>query len=148
MRFLKIGLITGCGLGYLALAPATFGCLISIVIWYFLAHYPFIYLGIFINLFLWGLIISNEFTKEWGSDPRKIVIDEYAAFLLPLYFVPKNIILLLIAFFLFRIFDVLKPPPLRQLEKLPGGFGIMLDDLGAAIYTTILIIIIQYIFKV
>lgn len=148
MKFLKIGLLTGCGLGYLPIAPATFGCLISIVIWYFLADYPFIYFGIFINLFVWGLIISNEFTKEWGSDPQKIVIDEYSTLLLPLYFVPKNIVFLFIAFFLFRIFDVLKPPPLRQLEKFPGAWGIMLDDLGAGIYTTIIIVIIQYIFKV
>lgn len=148
MRLFKIGLLTGFGLGYLPLAPATFGCLISIVVWYFISDYPFLYFGIFINLFLWGLIISNEFAKEWGKDPRRIVIDEYAALLLPLYFVPKNFVFFLIAFLFFRIFDILKPPPLRQLERLSGAWGIMLDDLGAAIYTTILIVIIKSIIKV
>jgi len=147
MRFLKVGLLTGCGLGYLPVAPATFGCLLSIVIWYFLVDYPLVYFAVFINLFLWGLIISNEFVGEWGRDPRKIVIDEYATLLLPLYFVPKKILPLLIGFVLFRIIDIWKPPPLRQLEKLPGAWGIMLDDLCAALYTTFFIIILFKLFK-
>lgn len=98
------------------------------------------------NLFIWGLIISQEFVKEWGKDPRKIVVDEYATLLLPLYFVPKRILPLVIAFVLFRIFDVIKPPPLRQMERLPGAWGIMLDDLGSAIYTALIIVIIKFLY--
>lgn len=146
MRFIKIALLTGCGLGYLPLAPATFGCLISVIIWYFFVVYRFIYFAIFVNLFLWGLIISNEYAKKWGDDPRKIVIDEYTALLLPFYIVQKHILHLAIAFILFRIFDVLKPPPLRQLERLPNAWGIMLDDVGAAIYAIIFYLIIFRIF--
>ncbi|MGQ9464918.1 MAG: phosphatidylglycerophosphatase A family protein [bacterium] len=142
MRLLKIALLTGCGLGYLPVAPATFGCLISIIIWYFFVDYRLIYFAIFVTLFLWGLIISNEYTKKWGDDPRHIVIDEYTALLLPLSIVSKHFGHLIIAFILFRIFDVLKPFPLRQLERLAGAWGIMLDDLGAAIYTIIIYAII------
>ncbi len=143
IRILKAGFITGLGTGYIPIAPATFSCLISILLWFFLIDLPLIYWAVFVNLFIWGLIISQEFVKEWGKDPRRIVVDEYATFLLPLYFIPKKILPLSIAFVLFRVLDVIKPPPLRQLEKLPGAWGIMLDDLGAGLYTTIIVLILQ-----
>jgi phosphatidylglycerophosphatase A len=81
--------------------------------------------------------------QEWGKDPRRIVIDEYASILIPLYFTPLRIQPLLVTFFLFRIFDIVKPSPIRNLEKLKGGWGIMLDDLLAAVYTTIIIIVLK-----
>ncbi|MEO0094766.1 MAG: phosphatidylglycerophosphatase A [candidate division WOR-3 bacterium] len=146
IKILKIGFITGWGTGYIPIAPATFGCVLSVIIWYLLVDFPLIYWAVFINLFVWGLVISQEFVKEWGKDPRKIVVDEYATLLLPLYFVPKRILPLVIAFVLFRIFDVIKPPPLRQLERLPGAWGIMLDDLGSAIYTTLIIVILKFLY--
>ncbi|MGB9720222.1 MAG: phosphatidylglycerophosphatase A [bacterium] len=146
IRILKMGFITGLGTGYVPIAPATFACFIGIVLWYFLVDFPFIYWAVFLTLFIWGLTISQEFVKEWGKDPRKIVVDEYAAILIPLYFVPKKILPLCIAFVLFRVFDVIKPPPLRQLEKLSGAWGIMFDDVGAAVYTTIIVIIIRFFF--
>lgn len=147
MRTLKIILLTGFGLGYIPVAPATFACMISIAIWRFFSDFPLLYLLIFLNLFVWGLLFSDEFSKEWGKDPRCIVVDEYACFLLPLYFIPKKILFLAIAFLAFRILDVLKPPPLRSFEKLSGGLGIMLDDLGAGIYTAIAVIILVKIIK-
>lgn len=69
-----------------------------------------------------------------------MVIDEYAAILLPLYFTPLRILPLAITFVLFRIFDILKPPPVRNMERLGGGWGIMLDDLMAAAYTTLVVL--------
>ncbi len=146
IRFLKIGFITGLGTGYIPIAPATFACCISVLFWYFLVDFPLIYWAVFVNLFIWGLVISQEFVKEWGKDPRKIVVDEYTTMLLPLYFVPKIILPLMIVFVLFRLLDVIKPPPLRQLEKLSGAWGIMLDDLGAAIYTALIIIVLRFFF--
>ncbi len=146
VRLLKIGFITGLGTGYIPIAPATFGCLISVIIWYFLVDFPLIYWAVFLNLFIWGMVISQEFVKDWGKDPRKIVVDEYATLLLPLYFVPKRILPLVLVFILFRIFDVIKPPPLREFENLPGAWGIMLDDLGAGIYTALIIIILKFLF--
>jgi phosphatidylglycerophosphatase A len=68
-------------------------------------------------------------------DPGEIVIDEVAGFLLTVIFFPLTWITLTAGFFLFRFFDILKPPPIRQIEKkLPGGFGVVLDDLAAGIY--------------
>ena len=134
---------TGFFLGYIPVAPATFSCLISIVIWYFLLPFKVIYIIVAGLTFLVGIIVSHSLVKVWGKDPHRIVIDEYACFLLPLYFTPKAILPLAMTFILFRIFDILKPPPLKKLEHLPGGWGVMLDDFGAAVYTTIVILIIQ-----
>ena len=94
-------------------------------------------------LFVLGVFVSDSLEKEWGKDPRRIVIDEYASILLPLYFTPIKLMPLGITFLLFRFFDIVKPPPVRNMEKLKGGWGIMLDDLLAAIYTTMVIMILR-----
>jgi phosphatidylglycerophosphatase A len=145
--FLKIMIATGFYIGYLPFAPATFACALSILAWYFLLPYRAIYIALFAVLFFWGLIVSNDLEPLMGKDPRPIVIDEYACFLIPLYFTPRLILPLAISLVLFRFFDVLKPFPLRKLENLPGGWGIMLDDLGAALYTTVIVLILKIVFK-
>uniref|UniRef100_A0A7C4XKU4 Phosphatidylglycerophosphatase A n=1 Tax=candidate division WOR-3 bacterium TaxID=2052148 RepID=A0A7C4XKU4_UNCW3 len=147
MRFLKILFITGLGLGYLPIAPATFSCLLSIVLWYLFKEFPLIYFAVFINLFLWGMIVSKEFLKEWGKDPSRIVIDEFSSFLIPLYFTPKKILPLIATFIVFRLFDIIKPFPLRKLEKLPDVWGVMIDDLGAALLTTIVVLLLKLSFR-
>jgi len=136
-------ILIGSGLfsGFIPVAPATFSCIISIILWWLIpAKIPYIIIGL--SLFIMGIFISDRLSKIWGNDPKKVTIDEYASFLLPLYFTPKSFIPLLIAFVLFRFFDIVKPPPIRSLEKLPGGWGIMLDDLLAAVYTTIIILLL------
>ena len=130
-------------MGYSPIAPATCSCVISIVIWYFLLPYKILYIAVAVVLFVVGIVYSNDLTKVWGKDPHKIVIDEYASLLLPLYFTPKKLPPLIITFLLFRIFDIVKPPPLRRLEDVPHGWGVMLDDLGAALYTTGALLIIK-----
>jgi phosphatidylglycerophosphatase A len=138
---------TGCYIGYLPLAPATFACGLSIPAWYFLGPHKAVYIALAFVLFFWGLIASNDLSQTMGKDPRPIVVDEYACFLLPLYFTPRHVLPLAVSFVLFRFFDVVKPYPLRRLEKLPGGWGIMLDDLGAAVYTTVIVIFLKIILK-
>jgi phosphatidylglycerophosphatase A len=141
---LKTVLATGFFLGYIPIAPATFGCVISVVLWYFLLPYKIIYCIVAVILFVLGIITSDHLSAQWGHDPRRIVIDEYASLLLPLFFTPKRLLPLLVTFVCFRVFDIVKPFPIRRLERLPGGWGIMLDDLLAAGYTTIIVIIIFY----
>ena len=121
--------------------------MLSIVIWYFLLAYPILYITLTIGLIVLGIAISNDLAKVWGKDPHQIVIDEYACLLVPLYFTTRRILPLVITFVLFRVFDIIKPPPLKKLEDLPGGWGVMLDDLGAAIYTTVVILIIMALVK-
>jgi phosphatidylglycerophosphatase A len=71
------------------------------------------------------------------KDPSHVVIDEVAGQLLTLLAVPISWKALLAGFILFRGFDILKPPPIRQLERLPEGIGIVVDDLGAGVYAAI-----------
>jgi phosphatidylglycerophosphatase A len=143
LRFLRLLFATGFFSGYIPFAPATFACLISVAIWYCLISFKVIYLAISIGLFAAGILLSDQLSKTMGKDPRPIVIDEYSCLLLPLFFTPLKVLPLIITFALFRVFDIVKPPPLRRLEKLQGGWGIMLDDLGAAVYTMVIIIVLQ-----
>jgi len=68
------------------------------------------------------------------KDPQFVVIDEVAGQLITFICVPLTWKSLLLGFILFRVFDILKPPPVRQLERIPEGAGIVLDDVGAGLY--------------
>jgi phosphatidylglycerophosphatase A len=140
-------LATGLFIGHVPFAPATWSCAISFLIWYFVRSIPWLYVVITCGLFIAGVFISRRFEKAYGDDPHCVVIDEYTCFLLPLFFTPRRVIPFVVSFILFRIFDIVKPPPLRQLEKMKGGWGIMLDDVGAALYTTVVALVIFYLFS-
>jgi phosphatidylglycerophosphatase A len=73
------------------------------------------------------------------KDASSIVIDEIAGYVLAMVMIPPAWGLVIVGFFLFRFFDILKPWPLRRLEKMHGGAGVMLDDIGAGIYTNIVL---------
>jgi phosphatidylglycerophosphatase A len=87
-----------------------------------------------------GIPASSIVARESGvHDPGHVVIDEVAGQLIALIAVPLRWQYVLASFILFRGFDIVKqPPPIRQLEKLPGGSGIMLDDVGAGIYANVI----------
>ena len=97
------------------------------------------------TVFFSGVYISNLLSREWGKDPSKINIDEAAGLIIALIGLPKTYSIWIAAFFLFRIIDIFKPPPIKLLEFLPGGWGIMADDVAAGIYTNILCWIIIWI---
>ena len=87
-----------------------------------------------------GIPVSSIVARESGViDPGHVVIDEVAGQLIAMVLVPLRWQYILASFILFRGFDILKPPPLRQLEKLPEGSGIMLDDVGAGVYANIVV---------
>ena len=75
-----------------------------------------------------------------------IVIDEACGMMLSLFLVPYNLWIMILGFALFRVFDILKPPPAKAIEKFSGAFGIMFDDIIAAIYTNFILQIICLIF--
>ena len=92
-----------------------------------------------------GIPVSSIVARESGmKDPGHVVIDEVAGQLVAMVMLPLHWQYILVSFILFRGFDILKPPPLRQLEKLPQGSGIMLDDVGAGIYANIVIQVLIY----
>lgn len=141
-------LATGFFVGHVPLAPATWACCISIVIWYYTSSIPWLYIGIAGVLFGLGVVVSRRYEKVHGDDPHCVVIDEYACFMVPLYFIPRSILFVVVAFIAFRILDIIKPPPLRRLEHVPHGWGVMLDDLGAAVYTTIIVVVVRIILHI
>jgi phosphatidylglycerophosphatase A len=137
---------TGFGVGYSPIAPGTLGTLIAIPAYYFLSEIPSpLYEITLVGFFFLSVWISENaeifFRKK--DDPR-IVIDEIMGFLITMLWVPKTTRFIIIGFFLFRFFDILKPFPIRRLEKrLKGGFGVVLDDVAAGVYANIVLQIIS-----
>jgi phosphatidylglycerophosphatase A len=144
-RFFLV-LATGFGVGYSPIAPGTLGTLITIPVYYFLSAIPSpIYEITLIGFFFLSVWISENaeifFEKK---DDQRIVIDEMMGFLITMLWVSKTIRLIIIGFFLFRLFDILKPFPIRRLEKrLKGGYGVVLDDVIAGVYANIFLHLIS-----
>lgn len=130
------------GMGYFPLAPGTFTSLVVVLAYKFFLHrvsWP-AHLLVFFLLFIIGIPTSSRLISEWKKkDPRKIVIDEAAGQYLALFQLNPTWFSLALSFVLFRFFDIIKPFPIRRVETFPLGWGIMLDDLVAALYTGILI---------
>ena len=87
--------------------------------------------------YITGVWAAGLIEQEKGDDPGLVVIDEFAGQWIALIFVPQTIPVYLAAFVLFRFFDILKPFPVRQAEKLPAGWGVMTDDIMAGLYANI-----------
>ena len=134
----------GFGAGLAPWAPGTFGTLVgwgvaALLLW--LSGNPFFVAIATIPLLLLGVWAADVTSRDLGvEDHGAIVIDEIAAFLPVCVFANKSALMLAIAFLLFRLFDVWKPFPIRQVERrVKGGFGVMIDDVLAAIYACIVI---------
>ncbi len=133
-------LATGAYSGYAPVAPGTAGSLVGVGLYLIIKDLaPHLYLGIGAILFAVGIWVAREAERIYDEpDSRVIVIDEIVGMLFTLSLLPFGWGLLLVGFLLFRLFDVLKPFPIRLLEtRLSGGWGIMLDDLMAALYANL-----------
>jgi phosphatidylglycerophosphatase A len=140
-RFVLL-IATGFGVGYSPIAPGTLGTLVAIPIYYFLSEIPSpLYEITLIGFFFLSVWISENAEKFFGKkDDQRIVIDEIMGFLITMLWVPKTVPFIIIGFFLFRFFDILKPFPIRRLEKgLKGGYGVVLDDVVAGVYANIVL---------
>lgn len=91
-----------------------------------------------------GIWSANEVEPYWGKDSSRVVIDEAAGICISLLFVPVTPVHVLVALLLFRFFDIVKPLFIRRVEKLPGGWGVMLDDVLAGIYSNIVLQLMIY----
>ncbi|HSH97970.1 MAG: phosphatidylglycerophosphatase A [Methylophilaceae bacterium] len=130
----------GFGSGLSPKAPGTFGTIVGVPTFILLMSAPeFLHSSIIALLFLLGIPLCHIAGKNLGvSDHGSIVWDEIVAFMLVLEFSPFSWVWWLAAFLLFRLFDIWKPFPIRLCDqKLKGGFGVMFDDLLAAIYAII-----------
>ncbi|WP_242917854.1 phosphatidylglycerophosphatase A family protein [Pontibacter liquoris] len=86
-----------------------------------------------------GVWAAGKVEPLWGKDDKKVVIDEVAGMCISLLFIPVTGATLLAGLVLFRFFDIVKPLYIRRLEKLRGGWGVMLDDVAAGIYANIIL---------
>lgn len=93
-----------------------------------------------------GIFDGDEVEPDWGKDSSRVVIDEVAGMLVTMLFLPHNLYLLIAGFVLFRFFDILKPLGIRKLEVLPGGTGVMLDDVLAGVYGNVVLQVAVVIF--
>jgi phosphatidylglycerophosphatase A len=137
----------GFGAGLAPFAPGTFGTLVAIPLAFGLRMRfdDLGYLCALAVLFAAGVWVSSITARDLGvPDHGAIVWDEVVAFLLVLFFVGEDPYRMAIAFVLFRAFDIVKPPPIRQVDAaLKGGFGVMLDDVLAAGYTLLVAAILR-----
>lgn len=86
-----------------------------------------------------GIWSGNVVEKDWGKDNKKVVIDEVAGMCIALIAVPGSYAGIIAALILFRFFDIAKPLYIRATEKLPGGWGVMMDDIVAGIYANLIL---------
>lgn len=141
---------TGFGLGYLPLAPGTWASMATALIWYLvysaLGESAWVVHLVFLaSLIPLAWLTASVASRSLGQDdPQVVVIDEIVGQSLPLLFVPVNLWTTLGALALFRFFDIVKPPPVRQCERFSGGFGILLDDCAAGLYAAAVLTLILY----
>jgi phosphatidylglycerophosphatase A len=135
-------LATGFFAGYIPFAPGTFGSIVGLLLCFFLSKTKLSVAILFILIFIFfAICISNRAEKILKqNDPGCIVIDEIAGIMVALLGLPFNTISVAAGFVTFRFFDILKPFPIRFMEKkLAGGIGIVMDDLAAGVYSNIIV---------
>ncbi len=125
--------------------PGTWGTILAFFIFYFLPEFTTqTLILITILVFALGVWASNNLEKIYGEDPQFIVIDEAVGFLVTVVFLPKSFLFWALGVALFRLFDIWKPFPIRNFEKFPNGFGVMLDDVFAGVYANLTLQILFY----
>jgi phosphatidylglycerophosphatase A len=135
-------LATGGYVGYAPFASGTFGSLVGLPIVFGLSKTSgAVALVSVIALTLGAVWVAHRAEKALNAkDPGCIVIDEIAGMCVTMLFIPLTLATGLAGFFLFRLFDVIKPPPIRQMERmLPGGWGVVMDDVAAGIMANIVL---------
>jgi len=144
--------IATCGVGYLPLAPGTFGSLVGVgIFWLLVRVNPLVIVVAILAVTFAGIWAGSRIEQLSGrKDPGKVVVDEVAGqmiALLPLtLFARWSTFTVIVSFILFRFFDIVKPYPANRLQDLDGGMGIMFDDLVAGVYGAIVVSIVLRIF--
>ena len=129
------------GVGLLRPGPGTWGSAATVALWWLASRWlapnmqPAVAIALAVLAIIIGIPAATEVSRATGvKDPQFVVIDEVAGQLITLIFIPVSWKSVLLGFILFRGFDIVKPPPVRQLERLPEGTGIVIDDVAAGLY--------------
>ena len=135
---LAVAVATALGAGYAPVAPGTFGSAAGLVLWFALPSSPLVQAAAIALVFVVGSWSGTVAEEHFGRmDPGQVVVDEVAGMLVTLLFVPVGWTGAIAGFLLFRMFDIVKPYPCNRLERLPGGVGIMADDVMAGVYANL-----------
>lgn len=123
------------------MAPGTAGSLVAMA--------AYLVLGAALGPWSWSILLlagaavavytAGRVAASWGKDPGAVVVDEGIGYLVTVAFLPHGVATGVAGLFLFRVLDIVKPPPARQLEALPGGWGIVADDIAAGLYGNLLL---------
>lgn len=133
---------TGGYVGHIPIAPGTFGSLVGIPIVYALSKVNFYHAMALTAVIILGAVWVAEAAENFlnAKDPGCVVIDEIAGMCVAMLGIPLTLSTGVAGFFLFRFFDVIKPPPARQLElRLKGGWGVVMDDVAAGVMANIVL---------
>ena len=132
---------TGLGTGYAPVAPGTAGSAVGLLLFWPLSLAPvLLQLALTVLAAGLGVLSAGRLAEHLGvKDPGRATVDEVVGMWVSLLFLPFSVATAVLAFVAFRAMDVLKPYPARDLEALPGGWGIMADDLMAAVYANLLV---------
>jgi phosphatidylglycerophosphatase A len=129
---------TALGVGYVPIAPGTFGSLAGLVVWYALPASAWVHAIAIALIFAAGVWSATAAGRYFGSgDPGPVVIDEVMGMLLTMFLNPGDWGTAVLGLLLFRAFDIIKPYPANRLERLHGGLGVMADDAMAAVYANL-----------
>ena len=130
------------GAGYAPIASGTLGSLVAAIALWLIPFSPTALLATLVVITIVGVWAGSRVERALGAkDPGVIVIDEVAGMFLAVLFLPRTLPVLVSAFFLFRLFDIWKPYPARQIQEFHGGLGVMLDDLIAGAYALAVLVI-------
>jgi len=131
------------GIGYIKGGGTIAAAVTCGLVWLWWSTQPgqnnWLFVGITVLVNLLGIWLGDKVEPFWGKDSYRVVIDEVAGMLVTMIWLPHNPWLLLAGFILFRFFDIVKPLGIRKLEDLPGGTGVMLDDVLAGVYSNIIL---------
>ena len=140
---MRLGLfVATCGyIGYVPIAPGTFGSAAGLVVFAAVrwSGSTSLELAVIVFLLAIGVWSASVAERHFGAvDPGPVVVDEVAGMLITLALIPVSVTGAIVGFFLFRVLDVIKPWPANRMEALPGGLGVMADDAMAAVYGNII----------
>jgi phosphatidylglycerophosphatase A len=128
------------GLGYAPFAPGTFGSAAGLLLWAVLPQSAGAQSAAIVLIFALGVWSAGVAEHHFrATDPAPVVVDEVMGMLVTLFMIPVGWPGAAAGFLIFRVFDVVKPPPANRLERLRGGMGIMADDFMAAVYANLVL---------
>jgi phosphatidylglycerophosphatase A len=140
MKFLATAFASCLGIGFFPFAPGSVATVAGIALIFLLHHSMPLYLVVMFGLLALAIPACTYLEREFNrKDPGLLVIDEVVGVMIALLGLPLTTPVVIVGFFLFRAFDMFKIYPINKFEALPGGLGIMLDDVMAGLYTNIIL---------